>query len=216
VPPISKDVHAADIKGSIKTTLSLGLGLTLLGNFLKAFGAGGVGLDLAYQRARTVTFEFTDLLSDTINPIQLDQFLSTAREDLNSRHLTDLLEADAVYCVTSTLKSNSFTVDAKSDSGAKVALDAPSIQQMVGAEVKVTADRNSTSKIGYQGKEQLVFGFQAVQLFFAQGKYTAFEQAQAGDVVLRTMRKKGKKSGRVTAGKSRSYLIPEGAFVALD
>lgn len=216
IPKISRDVAAADIKGSIKTTLSLGLGLSLLGNFLKAFGASGAGLDLAYRRARTVTFEFTNLRSDSINLTQLDQFLGTAREDLNSRHLSDLLEADAVYCVTTTLKTQSFTVDATGDGGATVKVEAPSIQEMVGADVTVEAERKSTSKVKYEGKKQLVFGFQAVRLFFAQGKYSAFEQVHAGDVVMRGVKRGKKKSGRTTARKTRHHLIPEGAFVSLD
>src|SRR5687767_6545739 len=67
LPGVQEGVAAADIKGSIKTTLGLGLGLALLKNFLEAFGATGAGLELAYSKAKTVTFEFTGLLSDRIN-----------------------------------------------------------------------------------------------------------------------------------------------------
>jgi hypothetical protein len=212
LPKIRRDVPAADIKGSIKTTLSLGLGLTLLKNFLAAFGATGAGLDLAYSKAKTVTFEFTSLLSDTINITELDQFLATAEEDLSSRHLATLLEADAVYCVGTTLKSKSFLVDAAADSGTKLKLDIPAIQQAVGAKVEVGSTSNSTSKVSYGGSDLLVFGIQAIQLFFDQGKYRAFKPTKPGDVVLR---KAGKRGKAAKGSKARSYLAPEGAFVDL-
>jgi hypothetical protein len=218
LPVVKKDVPAADVRGSVTTTLSLGLGLSLLGNFLEAFGAQGAGLEVEYHKARTVTFEFTGLLSDTIDLTTLDQFLATAKEDLASRHLKDLLEADEVYCVTTTLKSRSFTVDAKGESGTKVKLSAPAIQQAVGVKVGVAAEKNSTSKIAYTGESPLVFGFQATQLFFQDGEYQAFKPTGAGSVVLRGLGKKAKGAKKIgkKGSKPREYLVADGAFVSLD
>jgi len=220
LPKVSVDVKAADIKGSVKTTLSLGVGLALLKNFLSAFGGEGAGLDLAYNKAKTVTFEFTGLLSDTINLTDLDQFLTTASEDLTSRHLQELLEADAVYCVVATLKSNSFSVDAAGEKGVKVKVDVPVIKQAVGANVTVDGSGSTTSKVSYTGRDLLVFGVQAVQLFFAQGQYRAFKPTSAGDVVMRKAggsrsgSKRAKGSGAKGA-KNRDFLVPEGAFLGL-
>jgi hypothetical protein len=216
LPRIKEGVPAADVKGSIKTTLSLGLGLALLKNFLAAFGATGAGLDLAYSKAKTVTFEFTGLLSDTINLTELDQFLAAAKEDPTSRHLQTLLEADAVYCVATTLKSKSFLVDAAGESGTKLKVDVPAIKQAVSGNVKVESSSNSTSKVSYTGADLLTFGVQAVQLFYANGEYRAFKPTAAGDVVLRRAGKRTKASVKSAKGsKARSFLIPEGAFIGL-
>jgi hypothetical protein len=216
LPRIQEDVRAADIKGSIKTTLSLGLGLALLKNFLEAFGATGAGLDLAYTKAKTVTFEFTGLLSDTINLTELDQFLAAANEDPNSRHLQALLEADAVYCVATTLKSKSFLLDAAAERGTKLEVDVPAIKQAVSGNVTVEGTSNSTSTVSYTGDKLLIFGVQAVQLFYANGQYRAFRPTPAGDVVLRKAGKRARASAKSAKGsKSRSFLIPEGAFLSL-
>lgn len=215
-PRIQADVTAADIKGSIKTTLSLGLGLALLKNFLEAFGATGAGLDLAYNKAKTVTFEFTGLLSDTVNLTELDQFLAAAKEDPSSRHLQTLLEADAVYCVATTLKSKSFVVDAAGESGTKLKVDIPAIKQAVSGNVAVEGGSNSTSKVSYTGDKLLIFGVQAVQLFYKNGEYRAFKPTAPGKVVLRKAGKRAKASAKSAKGsKSRSFLIPEGAFLGL-
>jgi len=216
LPLVSRNVPAADVSGSVATTLSLGLGLSLLGNFLQAFGADGAGLEVEYHKAKAVTFEFKDLTSDTINLIDLDKFLATAKEDLASPHLRNLLEADEVYCVTTTLKSKSFTVDAKGESGTKVKVSVPAIQQAVGAKITVGSDKNTTSKITYTGQESLVFGFQATQLFFQGGDYTAFKPAGAGSVVLRRPGRTSKTSKRPAKKSDREYLITDGAFVSLD
>src|SRR5256885_5879483 len=170
LPEVKENTPAADIKGSIKTTVSLGLGLSLLGNFLQAMGGKAFGLDVAYKKANQVTFEFSALLSDSIEVTDLDKFLNTAEVDHNSRHVAELLEGDEVYVVTTTLKTKQFTVDAQADGGVKVAVSIPSIKQIVGGDVSVTRDSSNDSKVGYVGSALLVFGFSAVRLEYQNGR----------------------------------------------
>lgn len=75
----------------------------------------------------------------------------------------------------------------------KVALEVkvPVIQQVVGGKVNVSADAQSSSKITYEGDVPLVFGFQAVQLYYEKGRYTAIKPLAAVLKKLPKQRKDG-------------------------
>jgi hypothetical protein len=174
LPPISPDQQAANVSGQRTGNLSLGIGLTLLGSILNAMGGSKLGLDAKYQQARSLSFEFDNVLENIIDAIALDKFLATATIDPNSRHVTDLLYSDALYITAATIKSDNFTVEAKKSDGTSLSLDIPTIQQVVGANVKVAAKDTENTKISYQGTVPLVFGFQGLQLFYQNDHYSAF------------------------------------------
>jgi hypothetical protein len=85
-----------------------------------------------------------------------------------------LLESDAVYVTTATIKSRKFGVEAQTENGTSLAVSVPAIQGVVGGEVKVTQQGAGSNQVAYKGKVPLVFGFQAVRLFYDAGRYTAF------------------------------------------
>ena len=91
--------------------------------------------------------------------------------DINpaSKHVATLLESDEVYVVIATIKSNKFVVGAKADGGASAEVKVPDIQQIVGAKIKVSAAAGQKGKVTYEGPEPLIFGFQAIQLFYDAG-----------------------------------------------
>ena len=144
-------------------------------------GASTLGLDVTYRRAKMAAFEFGDVAEDTVEVAKLDQFLSDADVDPLSRHVGSLLEADDVFITTATIKSQKFTVEAKASSGEGLEISVPEIQNVVGASAKVTANASARSKIIYEGSVPLVFGFQAIRLFYEDGRYTAFEPLTRGN-----------------------------------
>ena len=188
LPPVTKNSPAASISGQRSSELSLGIGLHVLGSVLGAMGGGSLGLDAKYGQARSIAFEFSGVLLDSVEIAALDQFLGASDVDPRSVHVSTLLEADDVYVVTATIKSKELTVDAKSKSGAGVDLSIPEIQQIVGGKVQVAASDAASSRITYRSSEPLVFGFQAVRLFYDQGRYTAFEPLPSGELAARELR----------------------------
>ena len=76
---------------------------------------------------------------------------------------------------------------AKEQGGTEVALSVPEIQEIVGGKVKVAVAGSASSKITYQGSDQLVFGFQAVRLFYDDGRYTAFEPLASGGLAAKAL-----------------------------
>jgi len=79
LPQISKDVPTANISGRRTSSLDSGIALTLLGSILSAMGGSQIGLNAHYQHARSIMFEFHEVLQDTIEPARLEQYLADAR-----------------------------------------------------------------------------------------------------------------------------------------
>lgn len=177
VPAISAGVPVAPINGSRTSDLKIGLGLSVLGNIIGAMGGSTLGLDVHYDKATSATFEFQDVTEDRCDILDLDQYLGTADINPANVFVSKLLDADQIYVLTAVIKSTKFTFDAKGSTGVDLDLKVPVIQEAIGGNVTVAAGAASTSQIVYEGKLPLAFGFQAVQLFFDKGKYTAFKPA---------------------------------------
>jgi hypothetical protein len=180
LPQLSENTPAANISGKRTSKISFGVGLSILGNIIGAMGGSNLGLDAQYKNAKAVVFEFSDVLADSVEVLKLDQYLAGADVNPLSRHAADLLEADELYATTNTLKSKKFCVEAMQSDDVRLQVDVPLIQQVVGGKVKVSADAQTTSKLTYEGEVPLVFGFQAVQLFYDQGIYTAIKPLGPG------------------------------------
>lgn len=190
VPKVSPDEPAANVSGESTADLSLGLGLTLLDGILGAMGGSKIGIDSAYKSAKSLTFSFSNVFENSVQISELDQFLGSSDVNPRSKGVLELLDANDVYVVTSTIKSREITVSAKSDDGADLRVEVPVIQEIVGANVKVAATSASSSGVTYTGNEDLVFGFQAIRLFFTDGRYTSFEPLEDGRTAARGLAKR--------------------------
>lgn len=206
VPKISENNPAANISGQRTSDISFGIGLSILGSFIGAMGGSKLGLDTKYQQAKTIAFEFNEVLEDKIDVAVLDQYLADADVNPFSRYVSEMLEADELYVTTAMIKSKKFTVEAKTSNGTSLQLNLPDIQGIVGGNVKVAGQSQVASKITYEGNVPLVFGFQAVRLFYEKSRYTAFEPLNPG-VAMKAL------SRASSDGTSR--LMPEGPFVRL-
>jgi hypothetical protein len=205
LPQLKENIAAASISGERTRDLSLGVGLSILGSVIGAMGGSQVGLDLSYQKAKTVAFEFSEVLEDRVDLADIDQYLTNADISAFSSHAAKLLEADSIYVTTSTIKSRKFIVQANESSGSPIEIKLPEIQKVVGAKVKVAAEGKSSSKVAYEGEQPLVFGFQAARLFYEGGRYTAFKPMAPGESAFEARR-----------AASADYLVMESPFVRLD
>ena len=172
LPNITENQQASAISGKKSGDLSLGVGFSILNGILSAFGASAIGLDIEYKQARTISFKYEDVLSDSIEMTQLDQFLTEADINPSSKCVGDLLEADQVYVTASTIKSQKFTILPQTSRETKIDVKIPEIQKIVGGNVKVSSTNEESSAITFEGSTPLVFGFQAWQLFYDKRKIT--------------------------------------------
>lgn len=180
IPPIENNVRATNISGQRTGKLNIGIGLSLLGTILGSMGGTKIGLEVSYKEAKHISFEFPDVFLDQIAIAKLDRFLGQSDINPSSVYVGKLLEADDVYVTTSTLKANRIMVEATKSDESSLAVDIPVVQEMVGASVKVSSSGDKSSKQSYEGTVPLVFGFQAVRLFYENGAYTAMEPLESG------------------------------------
>lgn len=182
LPQVKRDTPAAGIAGKRTADMNVSLGLNLLGSIIGAMGGGQIGLDTAFNHARSLAFEFPQVLADDVSIVELDKYLGRAQIDPDSRHLANLLELDDLYVVTGILKSKRFTVAVTSAGSADIELDVPAIKEVVGAKVGVSSESGAESKVSFEGQVPLVFGFQARRLIYEGGNYIKLEPVKPGSV----------------------------------
>ena len=193
LPGIRRDKPAAFINGKSTRQLDLNVGLSLLGNIIGAITGNKLKLDTEYKRARTVTYEFKDVTLDDVDQIELSRYLATSQVAAGLDTLANALRANRLYVITSTIQSRSFTTVALTEDGVAVPLNVPVIRGAVGGSVNVKADSNSDSRVTYEGSERLVFGIQAAQIEFKDGKVQGLRQTGKPELVVRGVPKGGKK-----------------------
>ncbi len=182
MPTIKANVKTASISGQRTNDLALNAGLDILGNIIGAMGGSSIGLKSEYHNARSIAFEFQDVLTDSIQIVELDQFLTDSGMDPFSTHLKDLLESDKIYIITSTIKSKTLTVTATKKDRTSLKVDASAIKQILGPNVKVDNNTDNIYSLSFTGKDNLIFGFKAIKLTYKNGKYASFETVDAGRV----------------------------------
>ncbi|MGA9998168.1 MAG: hypothetical protein WBP93_22335 [Pyrinomonadaceae bacterium] len=172
LPAIGPDDQAGFINGQRSRDLNISVGLSILSGIISALGGGTLGLNAGYKKASTLSFVFDDVKVNQIDRLDLSKFLTAAQIDESVGPPAKLVEADKLYVVTSTIKSNKFTTEAKKSDGTSVGVDVPVIQNAMSGKVEVKTEGSSQSKVTYEGNIPLVFGFQAIRLVFENGRFT--------------------------------------------
>lgn len=197
-----------DIEGKETSKVNVAIGLSILGSFISALGGAKLGLDVAFNKARTVTFQYTSVMEDVVDVLAVEKFVKAGRisPHIPSGTLEKLLD-DEVYVVTSVLKTKKIVVSAQGENGAEVKVDVPIIQQAIGGSVKVDTAAGTESKVAFDGAVPVAFAFQAVQLVFDDsGQFLTTQQLGAGDAAARALPGPG-------AARRPVFLEARGAFV---
>jgi hypothetical protein len=201
-----------DIEGKTTNKVNAAIGLSILGSFIAALGGGKLGIDAAFSRARTVTFEYANVMEDAVDVLALEKFVAAGRigPHIPSGTLEKLLD-DELYVVTSVLKTKKVVVTAQGEGGSDVSVDVPVIQQAVGGNLKVNAASSTASRIACEGTVPVAFAFQAVQLVFDDsGEFLTTQQLPAGDAAARSLPGGPSLS---TLARGPVFLETRGAFV---
>ncbi len=164
---------ASSINGRHTEDLKLSVGMRILEGILAGMGAALPQLNFAYQHARSVQFTFAEVHLISVDPFELGRYLAAG--DLDSRnpfvaHYFDD-EGSEAFVITEVLRSDTFTLIAKDESGSEAGVDVPAIQRAVGAKVSVSRSGSRTTELVYRGKQPLVFGFKAFGIDYVDGAW---------------------------------------------
>jgi hypothetical protein len=218
VPAVqTDDAPGISIEGKESSAVNVSIGVTILGSIIRAMGGSDLGLAVNYNRARTVTFEYTSVLEDRVDRLRLEQFINTSKiKPENSSGFVEKLIDDEVYVITSTLKSKKFIVNALAEDGTSLDLNVPVIKAAVGGNVKVQAEGGLSGKVSYEGPVPLVFAIQAAQLVFNEdGTFLTTEQLTPGAAAVRGVTRTGA-TAAAAPQRQPVFLEVPGAFVRLS
>ena len=113
------------------------------------------------------------------------------------------------FVIVDVLKSNSITVIALDEHGTEVGVDVPSIEGIVGANVKVKPGGASNSSITYTGEKPVTFGFIVDEIMFENGKWSLAGAAPSGALAFATA------PGGAGAATASPILLGTGCRVAI-
>lgn len=205
VPGASKNDLAADLSGQESSNLKVAIGVSVLGNFISAMG-GDLGIKAEYERARKLKFVFNEVLTDSMVPLEVGNYLRDAEIDTGNPVLEQyVLGNGELFLITKTLKSKKFGVIAEGSDGVSLDLDVPAIQAALSAEGSITVTADSESMITYEGSVPLVFGFQSFIVGVSNGDLTLIS-AQADHVALSSD----------SAYQTRPAMLTDGALLEFE
>ncbi|PSB45495.1 hypothetical protein C7B80_16695 [Cyanosarcina cf. burmensis CCALA 770] len=161
LPTINKNLQTANISGLKSSKLEFGIGIKFLQVLLSALGAGSAAIDLAYKKAKTIEFEYENVLLDSIFTSSAVKFLTNAKPDVLSEMAEYFDEQGEAYLIIEVLKSTSFGTRAYDENGKTIDLSIDAIKNIIGIDPKISIARNESLKISYKGSQPLVFGFKA-------------------------------------------------------
>jgi hypothetical protein len=200
-----------DIEGKQTSRVNAAIGVSILGSFIGALGGGKLGIDAAFKKARTLTFQYTGVMEDGIDILALEKFIKAGKVSsfIPTGTLEKLLD-DEVYVLTSVLKTRKVVVTAQGEGGTTVGVDVPVIQQAVGANLKVETANTQESTLAVEGPVAVAFAFQAVQLVFDEsGEFLTTQQIPAGEAAARALQP----AAKVRSDRRPVFLETRGAFV---
>lgn len=184
-PPITRDQPGAGIQGQSSSSLDLGIGANILGNIIGGMG-GNLGVNVSYTNARKISFNYTDVTLDSIDPIELGEYLKNGDVNADNLILEQYVIGNGELFIISTIaKSKKFTVsyEKKKSVGAKV--DVPALEALASANVKVSVDAANSSVISFEGSTPLSFAFQCLQVGVIDG-VLSLTTVRAGTVAAKT------------------------------
>lgn len=181
LPTIAPDEVMANISGRRTSKLSLGLGITMLNGLLGALGAAGANVKAHYKKAKTITFEYADVLSDSVLPFDVGDYLREGDIDAGNKVIEQyVLGNGRLFLITRTIKSRKFLVTASTSSEQDLEVGVEAIKRELEGKVEVSAAAETATTVTYEGKTPLVFGFQCLAIGVRDGILTTSAVA-AGD-----------------------------------
>jgi hypothetical protein len=177
---------AIAVNGQRTDSLDLSLGLSVLASTLAAFGASVPSLNVAYQRASSVQFTYSDVTSTSVAPFDAGNYLAEGTLSTNNPVVKNYFfgENAKAYLIVEVLKSTSITVTATDSHGLPVEIDIPALEGVVSGKVGVKPSSDSKSTITFTGTVPVTFGFSVQQIAREGDAWTLHGAAPGGDIAF--------------------------------
>lgn len=176
---------APDINGQRTDDLKLSVGLDILAGVLSGMGVPGPKLEVAYNQARSVQFEFVNVKVHRIEPLKVGDYLADGDLKLANPFSTFFTDPKkSAFVITEVLKSDAIKVTAKDKKGVTIGVDVQNIQGVLGTKASVGAEAGAEHTLTYKGAKMLTFGFKVFGIAFMDGEWRVFGVKPAKDLAF--------------------------------
>lgn len=183
LPQITPDRPASNINGQRSSSMKLSIGLSILNGLISGLGGGKIGATASFTNARKITFEFTGVLADTVEPTRVGNFLRDGDVDAGNPLLEQyVLGNGKLYVVTERLRAKELTTSFEASDGVAASLDVPVISNQVGGSLSVEAASGRTNAVKFSGPGYVTFGFKCFEVGVVNGVITMLS-VRPGNVV---------------------------------
>jgi hypothetical protein len=178
----------ADLSGTWSGSVSLGVGIKLLSNFLNALGAAGLidklQASVKETSVRNVAFRFKGVSRESLSPAGLGTALVGHR--LMQSHPW-VKEGNQYYAVASVLRSGSISIQGrdKQDSAADLGAGVATVADV---DATVQVERESESDVTYHGRIPLAIAVELYELRWDAGRQVLVFQTPRGPLPILGLR----------------------------
>ncbi|NOT49947.1 MAG: hypothetical protein HOP10_01560 [Chitinophagaceae bacterium] len=167
IPRIKSGI-ATDIKGAAGLTFDAKGGISMLDWLLNKLHLGKMNANVNLNNSYEVTVSYLNVREDKISLLSLDNFITTAKPDLNGFNtFKDKLQNNELYVINAVAKSNDISVTIADKNGQDVSLDA-TVKGIMGINMSAARKQNNAIELVYKTSEDepLVFAFKAQRIIY--------------------------------------------------
>jgi hypothetical protein len=174
LPTTTSGEPAGSISRTHTNKVEANLGFKILGALFGGGADSKLGADLKGKRARSFSVTYEDVTQDSLPVLELQFWLEQAKIR-GAKQAGEWLEKEKLAAVTAVLRTAKLSIVAEGENGASIELNIPEIKGLVGGDAVVSADSTDSSKVTFEGKEPIAFGFQAFVMEFDKGVWLGLE-----------------------------------------
>jgi hypothetical protein len=205
LPKIKRDEKKAELKHVFVSSTDANLHVGLMESCLARFGLFSAETKIDFKDTKTFEMKFTNILSDSILPVDLAKFISkgTIVMDENIRHL--ISRASKSFVIYDIIKSNMISISLKNGQGAGATTDISVVKDTAKVSSGINMDQTADSTLTYSSPEPLTigikqYGFWASKTFFSRQPIAIFEPGVSRPRI--TLAPKAGRGKSFTGGKS--------------
>lgn len=133
-----------------------------------------IGLDALNEQGIQLDYKNTTI-KEVENLLDLDSFIRNAKLNAGlSQQVREKIFNSELYVIISTLKSREILTRKESNNNSQVAGNV-NVKNIANVSAEVGMDKGNTEALTYQGKEDIIFGIQAVRLIYKNRRYIGRE-----------------------------------------
>jgi hypothetical protein len=181
VPEAKPEIHVAPIDVRETSFLDRRLGINVVSKWLGGDKAGVTG---RLNRSARFRLKLSDIIKYAVDLDLLDKFLANAKLHDQMPTIEDLLNRDKLYIVNAVLTSPAMMLESEGNDLVDADFDIPDVGYGASGGAKVKVESKQKRQVEFKSDIPVVFAFQAVQIFYEDGRYVALHPNRS-DLVVR-------------------------------